>query len=499
MPFLEKYIEIEEENNYKNNEIKTYIAKREFIIKEIFIINEEEKISKINSIKNITNNNDIKIYDIIEKDHSIFIVIDSDKEKSIIFDNLLLELNKINYIKESNIKGNGKYLKLSEIKELYKEGEKKMCKITLDKLNGSGFFFEIKKDYGIPIKKALFTCNHVIDEQYLKLNNKIKIKNKLENKFINIKNNELYTLDNYTIGEKKSKRRKIFTDKLLDYTCIEIFNTDFNNTIAFFEESKNNLEKNKDIFILQHPEGEDDLSYSLGQIINIGNSIIYHTASTERGSSGSPIINKEDFSIFGIHFGGTQNINTAHKIKNILFDIKSKYLNINLIKKFVLKLKEEKLINLNNNKYLQKKMFKQGKLGIIYQYKNEKLIISINLFQFYENNSFKDDNCFLEEIKTIINNIKKSKQKLYEIFIEENSINFVIEKYEKNFEDYFNSRNKELNFEEIKNFIIQLNEYIKIYKDLNINLNYISPKNILVKKENNESININFYFIIIKL
>ena len=76
MPFLEKYIEIEEEKNYKNNEVKTYKAKREFIIKEIYILNEEEKILKIQLIKKIINENDIKIYDIIEKENSIFIVID---------------------------------------------------------------------------------------------------------------------------------------------------------------------------------------------------------------------------------------------------------------------------------------------------------------------------------------------------------------------------------------------------------------------------------------
>ena len=36
MPFLESYIEIEEEISSNDNQIKTYKAKREFIIKEIF-------------------------------------------------------------------------------------------------------------------------------------------------------------------------------------------------------------------------------------------------------------------------------------------------------------------------------------------------------------------------------------------------------------------------------------------------------------------------------
>ena len=42
MPFLENYIEIEGNNNLKNSEIKTYKAKKEFIIKEIYSPNEDE-------------------------------------------------------------------------------------------------------------------------------------------------------------------------------------------------------------------------------------------------------------------------------------------------------------------------------------------------------------------------------------------------------------------------------------------------------------------------
>ena len=339
MPFLDKYIEIEEENNYNESKIKTYKAKREFIIKEV--LKEEEKISKIRLIKNIANENNINIYDIIEKENSIFIVIDSDKEKSIIFDNLIGKLNEINFIKEEKIKGNGNYLKLLEIKELYEKGEKKMCKINLDKKSGSGFFLEIDKNLNIPFKKALFTCNHVLNENYLKLKNRIEIRNKLENKFIYLQDSELYTLENYKRKENNINERKIFTDKILDYTCIEIFDNEFKNNIELFKINKNELKIDKDIFILQHPEGEDILSYSVGQIIKIENSIIYHTASTGEGSSGSPIINREDLSVIGIHYGGTNNFNAACNIKNIIFDIKSKLLNINIVKKNIEKIKKK--------------------------------------------------------------------------------------------------------------------------------------------------------------
>ena len=87
----------------------------------------------------------------------------------------------------------------------------------------------------------------------------------------------------------------------MDYTCIEIFDDDLED-LFFFELSKKEMKKDKDVFILQHPKGEDILSYSLGQIRKIKDSVIYHSASTNPGSSGSPVINREDFSIFGIHY-----------------------------------------------------------------------------------------------------------------------------------------------------------------------------------------------------
>ena len=58
-----------------------------------------------------------------------------------------------------------------------------------------------------------------------------------------------------------------------------------------------------------------------------------------------------------------------------------------------------------------------GQLGIIYKSKNsenkELLIISIDLFKYYENNKNKDENIIIKEIKNIINNNKDNNKKLY--------------------------------------------------------------------------------------
>ena len=157
------------------------------------------------------------------------------------------------------------------------------CKIRFESLKegkkksflGTGFFCEIH-DRNIPFNKALFTNNHVLNE------NKIKINEQVEFEYLG-KN----------IKIKMTKDRKTFTDKKLDYTCIEILDTDNINKFFSIDETflnnKNSL-INKDIFILQYPYG--NFSFDKGKIIGINNNTIEHNVPTENVSSGSPL-NKE--------------------------------------------------------------------------------------------------------------------------------------------------------------------------------------------------------------
>ena len=76
---------------------------------------------------------------------------------------------------------------------------------------------------------------------------------------------------------KITGERRIYTDKFLDYTCIEILETD---NIINFKETKNLLKielnalknnyPNKQIFILQYPKG-DNLAFSSGKILTNDN------------------------------------------------------------------------------------------------------------------------------------------------------------------------------------------------------------------------------------
>ena len=97
-----KYKLIKEINN--NSNIKTYLTKIKPIIKEIKYKDENEYYSikeKIERIKDI-----MKIYDIIEEEEKIYIVIENNYENIIEFDKLML-LDKMEIKKEGILKGQG--------------------------------------------------------------------------------------------------------------------------------------------------------------------------------------------------------------------------------------------------------------------------------------------------------------------------------------------------------------------------------------------------------
>ena len=212
-----------------------------------------------------------------------------------------------------------------------------MCKISCETINGkirkgSGFFCEININF--PIKYALFTNNHILDESNLQIDSIIHFEClEYEKSF----DNPFYIQKEIKI----TKERKVFTNKELDYTCIELFKSDnileyFKIDPKLFKYDKNNL-KDNDIFILQFPYG-NDLSFSYGKILLLKGNKIKHNASTDNGSSGSPIIrrSKENY-IIGLHYGGIKNkedefkYNLATLFDSILDNIKEQNNEINCI------------------------------------------------------------------------------------------------------------------------------------------------------------------------
>ena len=171
-------------------------------------------------------------------------------------------------------------------------------KIELDNDKGvaSGFFLKLERNN----KEfyCLMTNAHVITKEMITNQEKIKIKYDNETKEINLELNE--------------KERIIFCFMAfgIDITIIEIIPKDGIKDKTYFLNPKtdNNYEEfiGKNIQIIQFPDGKK-LSKSEQKITERFTKIdymFYHNASTIEGSSGSPIILKDDDKVLGIHKGG---------------------------------------------------------------------------------------------------------------------------------------------------------------------------------------------------
>ena len=289
----------------KKEEIETYEGNMKIKFKKIKIKNENEYYF----YKSLFINNN-KIYDIRKNNNIIYICYDISEN--------IDELINIKENKECVIKRHNEPINKKEIEELFKK-EDAMCKIKskklihgkLEDIDGSGFFLEINMN-DILFKKCLLTNSHVLNGNDIKLNKEIKLVYKNEIKKIKITEN-----------------RKVYTNEELDYTCIEIFDKD--NIKEFFKIDENLLEysienyKNKNIFILQYPKG-NEISFSSGTILDIKDTKIIHNCSTNNGSSGSPIISRNsDYSVIGVHYGSDKDktFNLSTNIISIINHIKN--------------------------------------------------------------------------------------------------------------------------------------------------------------------------------
>ena len=371
MTIWNKYEIINIVESYKN--FKTYLTKFQPIIKEIIPNNENEYDLIIQNLNNIKDS--IKIYDIIEENKKIYIVIDNDKEILLKIDKLLFKKN--NVITEAIIKGHSNPISKEEVDELFKM-ENAMCKITQNNKIGTGFFYKFNN---FEIKYGLFTNNHILNENDIQLGKYVHFRYLSQPKRIKIDNN-----------------RRVYTNEELDYTCIEILEND--NIEGYFEiypeinKIKELLkygrpkigEESGDIFILQYPGG-NDLSFSSGQIFS-ENDKIMHSASTEGGSSGSPIIRRYkdnyDNYIIGLHLGfdRTKKLNMWTTFDEIYNDINKK---------------------------------EKNEINCIYNKQEEK----IRLFHDYDNDYIRD-----KELELYLEGKKNINEANIEIYINNNKINF---------------------------------------------------------------------------
>ena len=179
----------------------------------------------------------------------------------------------------------GETINFRELKKIANsEIEKCVCKIIKEEemKSGTGFFCNIPQKK----LKVIITNNHVINEKNLNEDKKIKIEVEEKEKEINL----------------ELKRFKT-TDKDIDFTLIEIREEDnINNFLEIDENIYTNDYKNKQIFSVQHPGG-DELNYSHGKILGKKDGLLLNSVGTLGGSSGYPLILFNNLKVIGLHKG----------------------------------------------------------------------------------------------------------------------------------------------------------------------------------------------------
>lgn len=179
---------------------------------------------------------------------------------------------------------------------------------------GTGSFIKFKG--GDKFQYFLMTCEHVIQKEIIeKDNEEIELLYHLEKI-----NNKI------TLNRNKRFIKEYRSDYGIDVTIVEIFQEEV-PWQYFLEPEYSCLNgfsqyKGKDIIIHQFPRGlEQSYSeYIIGKCI--GKKMLYK-ASTQRGSSGSPIILKDSQNILAVHCGMDENYedyNAAYFISDIIND-----------------------------------------------------------------------------------------------------------------------------------------------------------------------------------
>ena len=209
------------------------------------------------------------------------------------------------YYKESILTDYPNVISYSCTKKITEQMEKNICKINIEKNQGTGFFCKIPFPNQNKMLPVLITNNHIINQDILyKENVKIELDIKAEEKIkeITLNNNRMkYTNEKYdiTIIEIKSE------DKIDNYLELDDI---------IIDDILNNINKNKEyinqtIYIIQYPENELSVSYGiLDAIYEDKKYNLNHKCSTKGGSSGSPIL-KLNNKVIGIHKEGAKKFN----------------------------------------------------------------------------------------------------------------------------------------------------------------------------------------------
>ena len=185
----------------------------------------------------------------------------------------------------------------NSIIEFLSKAKKAICEIKMPNGKfGSGFFCKIPyTDNNNLLLPLLITCNHVLNEDLI-TSKDIKIVLDGEGKTISL------------------KQRKKWTDKYLDFACIEIKEKEDNiNTFYYLDDNvldekcSNNCYLNKNVLIFGINGIDKQIGFSNGLIKKCKTYSFSYNCDTYPGCSGGCIVNQDNNCVIGIHKG--ENIN----------------------------------------------------------------------------------------------------------------------------------------------------------------------------------------------
>ena len=288
------------------------------------------------------------------------------------------------FLKQRCIKNYPKAFPISALTIVQDQSKKCICKIFLKSGGtGTGFFCKIPFPTSFNLLPVLITTNHNLEEENIIPGEKIN-----------------FLINNHQKSILIDESRKIYTYKGEegDITIIEIKEEDGLEIESFLDidNTKNNFTpkdyKENNIYIIHFPNGQN-IAYSNGIIkyANDNNEEIFHTCDTKCGSSGSPIINMENYKVFGIHKGyiKSKNLNIGTLIKNHIKNFYKKVKEGNIIKGDEIKMKykigKDKKIRIFGDLFVENNI---NKCKIIYKGKEEELKSYIEIEDINNNELF---------------------------------------------------------------------------------------------------------------
>ena len=193
----------------------------------------------------------------------------------------------------------------------YKDFNRSICLIKVEEGYGTGSFITIPIPSSKNPMKGLLTNNHVISENKLKTGESFEI--------------YVASEDNKPIQIKINEKNFVFTSELIDVTFIELSDEIIKEINPYFLKPSNRDNGiDEPIQIFQFPN--NTFSISFGKIKELHGFNYYHDVSTDKGSSGSPLLN-EKYEVVGVHKSSIKekNMNVAVKYSEIEFAIRTLY------------------------------------------------------------------------------------------------------------------------------------------------------------------------------